>query len=355
MKTKNKRSLIISMLAAVLALTIFTACSMQLSFEDSDTENDAVSDSDTGVQNESTRDASVYIIQYMNYSSLNECCEGVKSSFDSAGIGYNVIVGTNGSEKEDCENAAKDIATNNLCDLVVVIGTPCAEVVCPIISSASTTPVVFCAVTDPVSAGIVDNLNAPGKNCTGVASAFNINEQLNMINTFQPYITRLGVIYSGSEQNAVSQLKSLKKAAAKLNITVYDEEVDDPSQYGSTAQELMKKVEAVVLLPDNMIAKNSWGITEKSIVEKVPLYGVTLPQVQEGCLAGYCYDFCELGKKAGDQAVSILHGDSAAQSPVIMERECKLYVNKDILSDLDMSVPDEYKNIAEEIATSYEN
>ena len=59
MKTKNKRSLIISMLAAVLALTIFTACSMQLSFEDSDTENDAVSDSDTGVQNESTRDASV--------------------------------------------------------------------------------------------------------------------------------------------------------------------------------------------------------------------------------------------------------------------------------------------------------
>ncbi len=333
---------------------IFSGCSMQLSFEDSDTDTE-IEQTDTEDENKSARQSRVSIIQYIDYSSLNECCEGIKSSLDSAGIGYDVTVCNYETATEECEKLARNIEINGLRDLIVVIGTPCAETVCPIVNTAGKTPVVFCAVTDPVGAGIVKNLKTPELKCTGTATAFNIKEQLNMINTFQPYITRLGVIYTSSEQNTKEQLKSLKKAAKELNITVFDVEVQSPSELTPKAKELMRKVEAVVILPDNMVSKNSWNLTERSIVEKVPLYGVNISQVEEGCVAGYCYDFKALGEKAGEQAVEILHGDNPSEMPVIMERECTLYVNKDRLKELDMEIPEEYKPIAHEVTTKYES
>ncbi len=338
----------------LLILTlILSGCSLQLSFEDSDTDVTEVNSEEAG-GGSPTIDAAVSIIQYMDHTSLNECCDGVKNVLDGAGIAYDVTVGGKNTEREDCEEKARDLAINSKSDLIICIGTQCAESVVPIISSADRTPVVFCAVTDPLGAGLVENINAPGSNCTGVATAFNISEQLNMINTFQPSITKLGVIYTQSEQNTEEQLKTLKKEAKKLGITVYEAAVDDPSQLSSISSELMRKVEAVTLLPDNMIAANSWNITNKSIVEKVPLYGVTLAQVKEGCTAGYCYDFSLIGRKAGEQAVSIIRGESASDMPVIMERECSLYVNTDRLKDLEMEIPDEYKAAATEVKTSYE-
>lgn len=349
---KSKR-LLSCLLAFVLFVTAFSACSMKLSVDDEDTASEQ-SGGGTVTESTSTRQARVSIIQYADYSSLNECCEGVKSVLDSEGIGYDVTVGAKNREISDCEQKAQDIAINSSRDLVICIGTPCAESVYPIISSAGRIPVVFCAVTDPVGAGLVENINAPGVNCTGVATAFNITEQVNMINTFQPSITRLGVIYTKSEQNTAAQLKSLNKAAKNLSITVYEEPIDDLSQLSQAAKELMTKVEAVVILPDNMIAMNSWNITNQSIVGKLPLYGVNLSEVREGCLAGYCYDFQSIGRKAGEQAVEILHGESAASMPVIMERECTLYVNSDRLKDLDMTIPDTYKASAVEVKTSYE-
>ena len=44
-----------------------------------------------------------------------------------------------------------------------------------------------------------------------MATPFNIKEQLNMINTFQPEITSLGVIYLATDTRSQSYLKALEK------------------------------------------------------------------------------------------------------------------------------------------------
>ncbi len=351
---KKKIRLLAVLTAFAVIMSALSACSLKLTVDDDETAVSSQSGGDEGNESTSARNVSVSIIQYSDYSSLNECCSGITKKLDEAKIGYEVTVGSEHNEASDCEEKAQDIAINSSCDLVIAIGTPCAETVCPIIRSAGRMPVVFCAVTDPVGIGIVDSTSSPGENCTGVATAFDIDEQLNMINTFQPTITRLGVIYTESEQNTAAQLKTLKEGAEKLGITVYAEPADDPSKLSEITKELMTKVEAIVLLPDNMIAKNSWNITSQTIAGMIPLYGVNLSQVQEGALAGYCYDFSALGAKAADKAIDILHGESAADMSVSVERSGTLYVNKDRLKDLEMEIPDEYKQAANEVATSYE-
>ena len=346
-----------AMLFSVVMLLSITGCSMKLSVDDSDSdsigEQTAVS---SKPESGSTRDAYVEIIQYMDHTGLNKCCDGIKACLDKSGIRYDVTVGNGIAENavNECEKKAQEIATNGSCDLVIAIGTPCAEVVCPTVTSSGRIPSVFCAVTDPVGAGIVSDMISPGINCTGVTAALSAEEQLDLVYNMQPFITDVGVIYTDSEQNAVSQLSALKEAAKKKNIAVAEESVEDPSELAEKASDLMKRVQAVIILPDNMIAKNSWYITERSIVEGVPVYGVTQTQVSEGCLAGYCYDFTAAGEQAGEQAVQILHGESAAQIPIINKQGYNLYINTDRLNDFGMMVPDGYKSKATEVSTSYE-
>ena len=156
------------------------------------------------------------------------------------------------------------------------------------------------------------------------------------------------------EEEYLIRKNEITRYAEKLGITVFDIPVENPSQLSDAAKELNTKAEAVVILPDNMVSKNSWNITSQTIAGEIPLYGVNISQVREGALAGYCYDFVSLGESAGQQAVSILHGESAADMPVVMAHDCNLYVNSDRLKDLDMKIPDEYKAKATEVKTSYD-
>ncbi len=334
----------------LLVCFVFSGCG--LSSETADT--DTASQEESQAENLSTRKAKVSIIQYASYSSLNECCEGIKKSLDEAGIEYDVNIGSEASAEEDCQDFAEGIAISGGYDLVITIGTPASVSAYSSISASSRTPVIFCAVTDPVGANLVLSNEKPTNNCTGVSSAFNITEQLNMINTFQPSITKLGVIYTKSEDNTTAQLATLKEEAEKLGIKIYDVGVDDPTEIASAAAGIVPEVEAITLLPDNMLAMNSWDVVNQAIIGEIPVYGVNLSQVKEGCLAGYCFDFEALGKKTGDMALSVLRGQSAAETPVTVVSDCTLYVNSDMLEDLEMEIPEEYKN-AQTVTTSYED
>lgn len=335
---------------ALLLTTVISGCKM--SFDDEEAESEAVQQ-ESKAENLSTRKAKISIIQYMNYTALNECCDGIKQSLDAANIEYDVTVGSNSSPEQDCEEAAQNIVINGGYDLVITIGTPASVSVYSYISTASKIPVVFCAVTDPVGSELVLSNQNPTNNCTGVSTAFDIKEQLNMINTFQPYITKLGVIYTKDEPNTEQQLNALKNEAKKLGITIYAAAVENPSEMTEAAAKIVPEVDAITLLPDNMVSANSWNIVNQAIIGNKPVYGVTLTEVNEGCLAGYCYDFTELGRKTGEMAVTVLRGQSAANTPVELVSDCTLYVNSDVLEDLDIDIPDEYSN-AKKVKTSYE-
>ena len=348
----KKRLKIFSAMLTFALLITFVTSGCKMSFDEEDTDTEEVSQ-ESKVESLSTRKAKVSIIQYMDYTALNECCDGIKQSLDSAGIEYDVNVGSESSPEQDCEEFAQNIAINGGYDLIITIGTPASISVYSSISSSTKTPVVFCAVTDPIGANLVVSDQNPTNNCTGVSTAFDIKEQLNMINTFQPSITKLGVIYTKGEQNTEQQLKILKSEAKKLNITIYEGAVDSSSELKEWAAEMVPQVDAITLLPDNMVSANSWEIVNQAIIGNKPVYGVTQTEVKEGCIAGYCYDFKELGKKAGDMAASVLRGQSAANTPVEVVSDCTLYVNTDVLEDLYIDIPENYSN-AQKVKTSYE-
>ena len=96
---KNNRCNKILCLFAAVIFFFCIASGCKLSFEEEETQSNATQQ-ESVKENKSARKAKAAIIQYMNYTALNECCEGVKHSLDASGIDrcdvgdYPVVVAT---------------------------------------------------------------------------------------------------------------------------------------------------------------------------------------------------------------------------------------------------------------------
>lgn len=300
----------------------------------------------------STSGKKVAILQYMPHSSLDNCTQGVKNALDAAGIAYDVQIGSSGSADTDCQSYAEQMASSGNYSAIIAVATPAAVSAYSAVRNASSDiPVIFCAVSDPVSAGLVNSLDAPGNNCTGTADAVDIAGQVQLIKTMQPNIKNLGVIYTTTEANSISQLATLKAECEANGINLVQKGINEASELQAVAVSLVNEVEAITNLTDNNVVDNMSVVLEQANQKGIPIYGSEIEQVKKGCLASASIDYVALGEKTGQIAVDVLGGKSAATYPVVTVSDSFLVVNPDVASTLGITIPAEL-NDAEKVSTS---
>lgn len=295
----------------------------------------------------------VAILQYMTHSSLDNCTQGVKNALDAAGIAYDVQIGSSGSADADCQSYAAQMVAGDY-DMIIAVATPAALAAYSAVQSASSTiPVIFCAVSDPVSAGLVQSMDAPGNNCTGTADSFDVAGQVDIIKQLQPDLTKLGVIYTTSESNSLSQLERLKAQCVTLGITVVERGITEASELASVSASLVSEVDAITNLTDNNVVENMSVVLEQANAAGIPVYGSEIEQVKKGCLASASIDYVALGERTGQIAVDVLGGQSAATYPVVTVEDSFKVVNTDVASQLGITIPDSMSDV-QKVTTSAE-
>ena len=300
----------------------------------------------------STSGKKVAILQYMPHSSLDNCTQGVKNALDAAGIAYDVQIGSSGSADTDCQSYAEQMASSGNYSAIIAVATPAAVSAYSAVRNASSDiPVIFCAVSDPVSAGLVNSLDAPGNNCTGTADAVDIAGQVQLIKTMQPNIKNLGVIYTTTEANSISQLATLKAECDANGINLVQKGINEASELQAVAVSLVNEVDAITNLTDNNVVDNMSVVLEQANQKGIPIYGSEIEQVKKGCLASASIDYVALGEKTGQIAVDVLGGKSAATYPVVTVSDSFVVVNPDVASTLGITIPAEL-NDAEKVSTS---
>lgn len=300
----------------------------------------------------STSGKKVAILQYMPHSSLDNCTQGVKNALDAAGIAYDVQIGSSGSADTDCQSYAEQMASSGNYSAIIAVATPAAVSAYSAVRNASSDiPVIFCAVSDPVSAGLVNSLDAPGNNCTGTADAVDIAGQVQLIKTMQPNIKNLGVIYTTTEANSISQLATLKAECEANGINLVQKGINEASELQAVAVSLVNEADAITNLTDNNVVDNMSVVLEQANQKGIPIYGSEIEQVKKGCLASASIDYVALGEKTGQIAVDVLGGKSAATYPVVTVSDSFLVVNPDVASTLGITIPAEL-NDAEKVSTS---
>ena len=97
----------------------------------------------------------------------------------------------------------------------MAIATPAAQA---LQKADKKTPLLFTAITDPKSAGLVTNLEKPDKNATGVTDLVAVADQINLLHQTFPQAKTIGLMYNASEPNSVYQIKHAKARLKQLGL-----------------------------------------------------------------------------------------------------------------------------------------
>lgn len=285
------------------------------------------------------------IIQYMSHPSLDNCYNGIISALENSGIEYTVDyqTGSSSSAAADCTNFAKNMVAANY-DMIIAIATPAAKAAFAATDDTEI-PVIFCAVSDPIAAGLVESMEAPGYICTGTSDVLDLEAQVAIIKAMQPDVKSIGILYTSSEDNSITNLKNFKSVCDKENIEVVATAVQGASDIPSAAEELASKVDCINNFTDNNVVNNLSVVLSAADKYGIPVYGSEEEQVVNGCLASVSIDYVALGKVTGEMAVEVLNGADASAMPVKTITEATPIINSSVLKKLGLSIPEGYSEV----------
>ncbi|WP_423215136.1 ABC transporter substrate binding protein [Streptococcus equinus] len=273
------------------------------------------------------------ILQYVEHPSLSAAREGFVAELKKEGY----VDGKN--LKLDYENAQGDqsnlqtISTNLLSDndLVLGIATPAAQT----LSNLSTdVPVLFTAVTDPVSAKLVKTMEKPEGIATGTSDMSPISKQVELLQKVMPDVKKVGIMYTTNERNSEVQVEEAQKEFAKAGIDVLTKGISSTNDVQDTAKSLMSQTQVLFIPTDNMIVSAISLITELSKEMKVPVVGGSADIVEQGVLFTYGANYEALGRQTAKLAVRIIKGEDVSKVSAEYPKTLNVVANDDMAKTL---------------------
>lgn len=229
----------------------------------------------------------IAISQYVEHPSLDATREGILAALKDAGLeeGVNLTVDYNNAQADSTNNLsiAQKIAASDS-DLVVAIATPSALAVAEQVTDR---PVVFAAVTDPLDAKLVDNLEQPGGNVTG-ASDTNpeaITMLIDFIAEHFPQVKTVGIVINEGEPNAVVMANLAEEALAKHGIELVRAAVTNTSEVQQAAESLVGRADALYVTLDNVVVSAVETIIDVANKNKIPFFSSDRDTVERGAFA----------------------------------------------------------------------
>ena len=293
------------------------------------------------------------VIQFAPHPSLDNCYEGIAEGLKASKYGDKVEIDLqNGNgESATCDAIAKNMVAKNY-DMIFAIATPAAQSAYGAVQN-SDTPVIFCAVSDPVAAGLTASLEAGTEKCIGTSDVLDLDAQVELIKALQPDVKKIGVLYTTTEANSLSQLASLKEVTAKSGIEVVEQGVSGAADIPQAAASLAAKVDCINNFTDNNVVNNLSVVLEKADAAGIPVYGSEVEQVKNGCIASVSIDYIALGKVTAELGVKVLDGGKPAEMAVATISDATPVVNTEVLEKFGIALPESFAN-AEKVTTNKE-
>jgi len=279
---------------------------------------------------------SIGITQIVSHPSLDAARDGFKQALADAGYDATYDEQNAQGDPSTAASIAGTFASADL-DLILAIATPTAQ---SVVQAVTDTPILFTAVTDPVSADLVESLEAPGGNATGTSDANPVMEQLELVTRLAPDATRVGIVYSSGEVNSQVQVEWAKEAAADLGLEIVEAAVSTSAEVQQAAESL--DVDAFYVVTDNAVVSALESLIQVAETKKIPAIAAEGDSVARGTIATYGISYYELGYQTGEMAVKILKGEAEpATMPVETQSELQLYLNLGAAERMGVTIPED--------------
>ena len=233
-------------------------------------------------------------------------------------------------------------------DVIVSVGT--ASIV-PLQQATRTIPIVFMNVSDPVGAGLVQNMAHPGGNITGFSNfEYSMSGKwAELLKQIAPKTTRALVLRDSSSATGIGQFAAVRSVAQTLGVELTPSNVRDPDEIERNVTAFARSANGGVIVTTGGTAAHRKRIISLVARFKLPAVYPYRYYALDGGLMSYGPNTREPVRRAAGYVDRILKGEKPADMPVQAPTKFELVVNLKTAKALGLTLPQSLLATANEV------
>jgi putative ABC transport system substrate-binding protein len=232
-------------------------------------------------------------------------------------------------------------------DVLVTASTAAATALA---QTTTTIPIVFVGTFDPVAAGLIDSLDHPGRNLTGIAGfqADIAAKWVSQLKEIAPGVTEMA-IFSNPASVSSAALAGWKAVASK-SVSISEVHADAVADIDrAVATVAINPHAGMIVVPHTFPLANRKAVVDAMAERRVPaIYGVA-EMVRAGGLISYGQDLAAQWRMSAAYIDKVAHGAKAGDLPVQYATKYALAINKGAAKALGLEVPKAMLERADEL------
>ena len=210
-------------------------------------------------------------------------------------------------------------------------------------AATATIPVVFTfGDGDPVKHGLVESINHPGRNITGITMIAGMLEpkRLELLREIAPTVSTVHILVNPNNAGVLQDIPTVAAAAGRIGLAFEVVQAGSESEIDAVFEKLSRdKAEALMIANDAFLTIRGPQIAALAARYALPAVYPWREQVEAGGLMSYGTSIREAYRQSGIYVGQILRGAKAAELPVQQPTKFELVINLKAAKALGLSMP----------------
>jgi putative tryptophan/tyrosine transport system permease protein len=281
-------------------------------------ENGKLIDMGAGIQEKKSSMKKIAVFQFADSELLNIASKGVIDQLESSGVlKKNNLKIDKFNAQSDFNNAqmiAKSLISSNY-DYIITVSTISLQTVFN--NNSKKIPQIFCAVTDPMKAGICKSLNEKPDFLTGLATPQPVEKTIEMMRNIFPKAKKIGIIWNPSEANSDYCTRLARKAAKRYGFELLEKLTTNVNEIEDAQKALVKNgIDILYTAGDVTVSQAVSSIASYMKKSKIPYFTNTPNDISSGSFLSQGADYINVGQKCANILIDILNGKKISDYPI---------------------------------------
>jgi len=224
--------------------------------------------------------------------------------------------------------------------IIVALGTPPAARAAK--AATSEIPIVFALGTDPVQVGLVESLNHPGGNVTGI-STMNLDiapKWVDLLHELLPTAKRLATLVNiQSADSARAIITGTQAAGFALGTQIEILFANNEGEIDTALAGLGARAQGLTIHSEVLFLQNMQKLAALAVREKLPALYSQRAFPEAGGLMSYGSSFLDAHRQVGVYAGRILKGEKPGDLPVQRATKFELVLNLKTAKTIGIEIP----------------
>lgn len=304
-----------------------------------------------------TQQSTAPVIGFMSSRSPDESADVVEAFRGGLMEGGGVIEGQNAviefrwahGDYGRLPSLAADLVSRRVSVITALGGDPSAIAAK---AATSTIPIVFAMAGDPVSAGLVESINRPGANATGIITSTNLMEakRLGLLRELAPGVALAGALVNPNFSPAAGQAQQIEDAARAIGLRIVVAKASTDNELDEAFASLVRaSVGALLVAADPYFDTRRDRIIAFAAKQRLPAIYQFRQFATAGGVLSYGLSFTEVYRQVGVYAARILRGTKPGDLPVQQATKFELVINIKTAKALGIHISDNLLSLADEV------